>query len=182
MLPRDHSECIGVPPKIATIGVGYNGSHASVEALAFGRRLADVLGATVRVLEVVCPPRTLHLARSGADLGRRVDLLLCQARERLADLDGVDGSAVYGIAEEELVAFAEEVDLLVIGFGREGGRGRCRQQAAADEGTVEYLRHNARCPLLVVPRPSRLFTRPSRARAAWINSRARTRCDECCIG
>ena len=182
MLPKAHSEYIDVSPKIATIGVGYNGSHASAEALAFGRRLADALGATVRVLEVVCPPRALHLARSGADLGKRVDLLLCQARERLADLDGVDGSAVYGIAEEELMAFAEEVDLLVIGFGGEGSGGRCRQLVAAGEGTGEYLRRNARCPLLVVPRPSRLFMRPPRARAAWINARARIRRDECCIG
>jgi nucleotide-binding universal stress UspA family protein len=182
VLPRVHSECVDVPPKIATIGVGYNGSHASVAALALGRRLADALGARVRVLEVVCPPRALHLACSGADLGRRVDVLLCRARERLADLDGVDGCAVYGIAEEELMAFTEEVDLLVIGLGGEGGGGCARQLAAAGEGTGAYLRRNARCPLLVLPRSARLFMRPPPARAAWINSRARSRRDECCIG
>jgi nucleotide-binding universal stress UspA family protein len=175
-----HRDSIDLPQHVATIGVGYNGSSRSIEALAFGCQLAAALGAKVRVLEVVCPPRAFHVARSGAELGRDVDLLLCRARERLAELnlDGVDGCAVYGIVEEELTAFAEEVDLLVIGLGSQEG---CRPRLSADAGTWEYLRCNAHCPVLVVPRPSLAMTRP-RSRAAWANSRARKRRAECCIG
>lgn len=178
MLPGVHRERIDLPTRIATIGVGYNGSSGSAGALAFGRQLGAALGARVRVLEVVCPPRALHVTRSGADLGRGVDLLLRQARERLAELDGVEGYAVYGLAKEELRAFAEEVDLLVIGNGRKGG---CRLQPAASAGTCEYLRRNARCPVLVVPRPSFVRKLP-RGHTVWSSSRGRKRLNECCIG
>ncbi len=180
MLTGAHNERTELPPRIATIGVGYDGSRGSAEALAFARRLAAALGARLRVLEVVCPPRALHASRSGAALGKRVDLLLCEARERLADLDGVEGSAVYGIAEEELAAFAEEVDLLVIGPGGESAA-CCPERAAGRAGTCEYLRHHARCPVLVVPGPASVG-RLRRGRAFVSNSRGLRRRDECCIG
>lgn len=145
MLSDAYSKRI-VPLPIATIGVGYNGSSRSAEALAVGRRLAAAHGARIRVMEVVCPSPVHYRPRAAGELGGRVDLLLHQARARLADLDGVDGLAVYGIAVDELAAFGEEVDLLVIGLGGHGG------VKHAGPSTSAYLERHARCQVLVVPR------------------------------
>jgi nucleotide-binding universal stress UspA family protein len=155
MLSNAHSKRIA-PPRIATIGVGYNGSSRSTEALAVGRELAVAHRARIRVMEVVCPAPAHYRPRAAAELGGRVDVLLRQARERLADLDGVDGCAVYGIAVDELAAFGEEVDLLVIGLGSHGGAWH------PSGSTSEYLERHARCQVLVVPRASPICveTRP----------------------
>lgn len=137
-----------VPPQIATIGVGYNGSSRSALALAVGRELAAAHGARIRVMEVVCPSRAINDPRVGGELGTRVDTLLRRARERLAGLDGVDACAVYGIAVDELAAFGEEVDLLVVGMGsHSASRG-----SFMSVSTSEYLQRHAHCPVLVVPR------------------------------
>jgi nucleotide-binding universal stress UspA family protein len=153
-MPTDVHGKRTAPPRIATIGVGYNGSHRSALALAVGRELAATHGARIRVLEVVCPSRPHYDPRTGAELGKRVDALLCQARQRLAALDGVDGCAVYGIAVDELAAFGEEVDLLVIGLGGHGASRSPRGASTSARGasTSEYLQRHARCPVLVVPR------------------------------
>ncbi len=140
------------PSLIATIGVGYNGSSRSAQALAVGRELAAAHGARIRVMEVVCPPRAVYAPRSAVDavveLGVCVDQLLNQARERLAKLDGVDSCAVYGIAVDELAAFGEEVDLLVVGLGSHSGARHPHMRAS----TSEYLQFHAPCQVLVVPR------------------------------
>jgi nucleotide-binding universal stress UspA family protein len=136
------------PPRIATIGVGYNGSSRSALALEVGRDLAAAHGARLRVLEVVCPSRAIYDPYAGAELSTCVDTLLRLARARLAALDGVDSCAVYGIAVDELAAFGDEVDLLVIGMGNHSAdRG-----SPLSAGTAEYLKRHARCPVLVVPR------------------------------
>lgn len=150
--------------RIATIGVGYNGSRRSMQALAVGRELAAAHGARLRVMEVVCPARSTYGPRAGAELSARVDALLRQARERLAGLEGVDACAVYGIAVDELAAFGEEVDLLVVGMGSHIAAGRLLVSAS----TSEYLQRHASCPVLVVPRgrPSCVELRAPGARAS----------------
>jgi nucleotide-binding universal stress UspA family protein len=134
--------------RIATIGVGYNGSSRSTRALAVGRELAAAHGARIRVMEVVCPSRAIYDPHASADLGGYVDALLRQARERLAHLDGVEGYAVYGIAVDELAAFGDEVDLLVVGLGSHAASSHSLTRIS----TSEYLQRHARCPVLVVPR------------------------------
>ena len=161
MLSNTHSSQIA-SPKIATIGVGYNGSSRSVQALAAGRELAAAHGARIRVMEVVCPAPAVYDPRVGGELSGRVDRLLLQARQRLAKLDGVDGCAVYGIAVDELAAFGEEVDLLVIGLGNHSGARHPRQSSS----TAEYLKHHASCQLLVVPRARPTLCVETRATAA----------------
>jgi nucleotide-binding universal stress UspA family protein len=151
MFPSAHNTRKDTPP-IATIGVGYNGSSRSARALAVGRELAAAHGARLRVMEVVCPARAVFAPRAGVELGTCVDTLLHQARERLAALSGVDACAVYGIAVDELAAFAEEVDLLVLGMGSH----RADRGSLMAASTSEYLKRHASCPVLVVPR-----TRPS---------------------
>jgi nucleotide-binding universal stress UspA family protein len=152
------------PMRIATIGVGYNGSSRSTRALAVGRELAAAHGARIRVMEVVCPSRAIYDPHASVDLGGCVDALLRQARERLAHLDGVEGCAVYGIAVDELAAFGEEVDLLVVGLGSHAA-----SHSLTSTSTSEYLQRHARCPVLVVPRarPICLQTRASGGGASW---------------
>ncbi len=151
MFPSVYNTRKDTPP-IATIGVGYNGSSRSARALAVGRELAAAHGARLRVMEVVCPARAVFSPRAAVELGTCVDTLLQQARERLAELPGVDACAVYGIAVDELAAFAEEVDLLVLGMGSH----RAARGSLMLASTSEYLKRHASCPVLVVSR-----TRPS---------------------
>jgi nucleotide-binding universal stress UspA family protein len=171
MLSSAHGRHISHPP-IATIGVGYNGSSRSAEALAAGRELAAAHGARIRVMEVVCPSPSHYRARLAGELGGRVDVLLHQARERLAHLDGVDGCAVYGIAVDELAAFGEEVDLLVIGLG---SCGRAQHPSAS---TSAYLERHAPCQVLVVPR-ARPICLETCAPAASGSSRSSRRAQRC---
>jgi nucleotide-binding universal stress UspA family protein len=154
------------PMHIATIGVGYNGSSRSTQALAVGRELAAAHGARIRVMEVVCPARFSNDPHATMTLSGRVDALLIQARERLAGLAGVDSCAVYGIAADELAALGEEVDLLVVGLGSRAAR----WHSLASASTSEYLQRHAPCPVLVVPRSSRLTCPEPRApggRGCW---------------
>ena len=154
------------PVHIATIGVGYNGSNRSTQALAVGRELAAAHGARILVMEVVCPARVSNDPCATITLSGRVDALLRQARERLAGLDGVDSCAVYGIAADELAAFGEEVDLLVVGLGSHAASWHSHASAS----TSEYLQRHAPCPVLVVPRGSRLTCpepRAPRGRGSW---------------
>jgi nucleotide-binding universal stress UspA family protein len=154
--------------------VGYNGSSRSARALAVGRELAVAHGARIRVMEVVCPSRAIYDPRAGAELGACVDTLLRQARERLAGLAGVDACAVYGIAVDELAAFGEEVDLLVVGMGSHGaGRG-----SFVSASTSEYLKRHAHCPVLVVPRVRPTCVEP-RALSAGGSSRVLRRARWC---
>ena len=67
----------------------------------------------------------------------------------MKDLAGVDGRAVYGIAGEELAAFGDELDLLVV-----GSRGYGPLRRLVSGSTSNYLERHARCSLLVLPRPN----------------------------
>ena len=62
-------------------------------------------------------------------------------------LPGVEGRAVYGLAGEELAAFGDEMDLLVVGSRNYGPVRRLVVGSTAD-----YLERHARCSLLVLPR------------------------------
>jgi nucleotide-binding universal stress UspA family protein len=165
MISNAHAKPLVPTGRIATIGVGYNGSSRSVAALAAGRELAVAHGARVRVMQVVCPPRSVLGPRGAADFGGYVDVLLRQARERLAKLEDVDSYAVYGIAVDELAAFGEEVDLLVVGLGSRGG-------------ATAYLQRHARCPVLVVP-AARPICAEARALVGSRSSRSLSRARLC---
>ena len=64
------------------------------------------------------------------------------------ELPGVDGRAVLGLTGEELAAFGEEVDILVVGSRSHGPLRRLVLGSTSD-----YLERHARCSLLVLPRP-----------------------------
>jgi nucleotide-binding universal stress UspA family protein len=136
---REHS--------IRTVGVAYNGSPESVNALAVARELAGANHATVQVLEVVTMPSMAYGGFIAVGIGETITAMLETARASLGELSGVQARAVYGLAGEELAAFGDEVDVLVVGSR---GYGPIRRLVVGS--TSDYLERHARCPLLVLPR------------------------------
>jgi nucleotide-binding universal stress UspA family protein len=132
---------------IAKVGVGYNGSPESDAALAVARALAAPSGATVHALEVVSIPSLAYGGLMAPAIGESIDALLQEASSRMEQLSNVEGRAVYGLTGEELAAFGDEVDILVVGSR---GYGPVRRLVLGT--TSDYLERHARCPLLVLPR------------------------------
>jgi nucleotide-binding universal stress UspA family protein len=134
------------PTSTRAVGVGYDGSPESETALATARALAERSGASLRALQVVSLPNYAFgpVALVSAE---GIDALIAEAAERLRQLDGVDGRAVYGLVGEELAAFGDELDLLVVGSR---GYGPARRLVLGSAS--HYLQRHARCSLLVLPR------------------------------
>jgi nucleotide-binding universal stress UspA family protein len=132
---------------IAKVGVGYNGSPESDAALAVARALAAPTGATVHALEVVSIPSLAYGGLMAPAIGESIDALLQAASSRMEQLSNAEGRAVYGLTGEELAAFGDEVDILVVGSR---GYGPVRRLVLGT--TSDYLERHARCPLLVLPR------------------------------
>jgi nucleotide-binding universal stress UspA family protein len=135
------------PIPIATVGVGYDGSPESEIALSTAREVARRHRAVVRALEVVSIPNYAFTGFGAPALGEGIEEMLAEANERMAALEGVEGRAVYGLAGEELAAFGDELQLLVV-----GSRGYGPVKRLILGGTSDYLQRHARCSLLVLPR------------------------------
>ncbi len=137
------------PAPIARIGVAYNSTPESEAALAAARELGGETNASVRALEVVSmatygfagmlPPLTPQI----------IDDMLEQANTQLAALGDVEGRAVYGVPGEELAAFGDELDLLIV-----GSRGYGPLRRVVLGSTSNRLARRARCSLLVLARAS----------------------------
>jgi nucleotide-binding universal stress UspA family protein len=74
------------------------------------------------------------------------DDLVARTREELGKLDNVELDVVAGSAEAELVAFSEQVDLLLC-----GSRHNSAIKRLTVGSTSDHLAHNAKCPLIVTP-------------------------------
>ena len=136
------------PLPLARIGVAYNGSPESNAALARAKDLASVNRADVIALEVVSIPTYAFTGLVQPAFGDTIDLMLSEANARMQDLDEqVQGRAVFGLAGEELAAFGDEVDMLVVGSRSFGPVKRLVLGSTSD-----YLARHARCALLVLPR------------------------------
>lgn len=135
------------PAPIAKIGVAYNSSPESKMALATAQTLATATNATINALEVVSIPTIAYTGIIPPAFGDSVDLMLQEADARMKQLPGVEGHAVYGLAGEELAAFGDHVDLLVVGSRSYGPVKRL-----VIGSTSDYLQRHARCSLLVLPR------------------------------
>lgn len=130
---------------LSEIGVGYNGSPESEQALAVARELAAERGAKLSAFEALSLPAYLF----GSDAGpvdESIPTSVDQARQRIAAL-GVEPHAAYGTAAEELALYGASVDLLVIGSRGYGPIGRL-----VHGSTSQQLTRTARCPLLVLAR------------------------------
>jgi nucleotide-binding universal stress UspA family protein len=138
------------PGPIVKIGVGYDGSPESEAALAMAHELATPTRASVIALEVVSMPSYAYSGMVSPAIGESMEVMIEEAKERMGALPGVDGRAVYGFAGEELAAFGDELDILVV-----GSRGYGPVKRLVVGSTSEYLERHARCSLLVLPRVAR---------------------------
>ncbi len=139
----------GNPNPIAKLGVAYNGSPESERALATAREVAESTRAEIEALEVVSIPSYAFTGLMAPAIGDSIDLMLTEANARMSELPDVVGRAVYGLPGEELAAFGEDVDLLVV-----GSRSYGPLQRLVLGSTSDYLERHARCSLLVLPRPA----------------------------
>jgi len=135
------------PVPFRNIGVGYDSSRESEAALKTARELAKTTRATVHALEVVSIPTYAYTGVIPPVTGESLELMLQEANTRLKELPEVHGRAVCGLTGEELAAFGEEVDLLVV-----GSRGYGPVKRLVLGSTSTYLQRHARCSLLVLAR------------------------------
>jgi nucleotide-binding universal stress UspA family protein len=132
---------------IGRVGVAYNRSPESQHALAVAMEVAQASGASIAALEVVSIPAYAFSGLMAPTIGDTIDLMIAEANARMSELPDVDGRAVYGLAGEELAAFGEDLDLLVV-----GSRGYGPLKRLVLGSTSDYLERHARCSLLVLPR------------------------------
>lgn len=132
---------------LSTIGVGYDGSPESDAALALAREVAREHGGSVRALRVVQILSSAYAGFGGVAWGDALESVLDDAKQQMDSIDGVQGEAKMGVPGEELAAFGDQVDLLVVGSRSYGPIRRLMLGS-----TSQYLVSNARCPLLVLPR------------------------------
>jgi nucleotide-binding universal stress UspA family protein len=137
------------PTPLAKVGVAYNGSDEAKGALTVARGIAAPTRAEVRAIEVVSIPTYAFTGLVPPAFGETVELMLSEGNARMRELEGAEGRAVYGLAGEELAAFGDEVDLLVVGSRSYGPVKRLVVGSTSD-----YLERHARCSLLVLPRPA----------------------------
>ena len=135
------------PKPLARVGVGFNDSPESRAALQAARSIAARAGAEPRALEVISIPTYAYTGMMAPSVGEEIDTVLEEAGERMKALEGAEGRAVYGLTGEELAAFSDELDLLVVGSRSYGPFKRLVLGSTSD-----YLERHARCSLLVLPR------------------------------
>lgn len=140
---------------IAVIGVGYDGSPESEQALALARLLAAAHGARIQALMVMGVPPSVYMQAEPLGFGQTApfasmdtfDAVLASANEQIAALQDVEGHAVWGLPGEELAAFSGQVDLLVVGSRQYGPLRRLMLGS-----TSKHLLRSARCPVLLPTR------------------------------
>jgi nucleotide-binding universal stress UspA family protein len=145
--------------RLSLVGVGYDGSDESGEALALAGSIAAAAGAKPSVRGVVDDrlPGAGWL-RLGRDQLMSIwweltEPMVESLRERVqaaADATGADVVVEVrrGRPVDALIELGEQADLLVVGSRRWGAASRVLVGS-----TGEALLHDAACPVLVVPRP-----------------------------
>lgn len=142
------------PRQLLRIGVGYDDSPESAQALTAARVLADRHGSAIQALWVIALPRVREEAPIPADWDDAIKRLEEQLSARLAELDGVEGRVTYGGPREEIAQFGKSLDLLIVGSRGYGPLGRLIH------GNVSgYLLAHASCSLLVLPRDGKTTAR-----------------------
>jgi nucleotide-binding universal stress UspA family protein len=135
------------PTTIHRIGVGYNDSPESGNAISFARALAARFRAELSAFEAVSLPSYTFIGGPVPLEGEQLEEMVDAARARIAALGGVEPHAAYGIACDELALYSGSVDLLVLGSRDYGPLGRL-----VHGSTSQQLARSARCPLLVLTR------------------------------
>ncbi len=129
------------------LGVGYDGSPESANALNVARQLAAQHEARVTAMWVVSLHDVEEEKPIPADWPQERERLVEECSERLHHLGDVEGVAVYGGPREELARLGKELDLLIVGSRGYGPRGHVFHGSVSN-----YLVSHVDCPLLVLPR------------------------------
>ena len=137
------------PALMREIGVGYDGSPESKQAMAFARRLAHDTDAKLSAFQVVSAP-SFRFRRRTAVAGTVIKEVIDEARGHIAAFEGVEAHSAYGDRAEELTLYSASLDLLVLGSRGYGPVGRL-----VHGSTSQQLARTARCPLLVLTRAAR---------------------------
>ena len=139
-------------PSLDTIGVGYDGSPASEQALTVARTLARERGAELSAFEAVGEPMYASDPVSGQ---WALEARLEKAQKQLAELRGVKPHvAGSGDPAQALARYAASIDLLVVGSHEYRLRDRF-----SGGSTSQRLADSAACPLLVLGPGTRDATR-----------------------
>jgi nucleotide-binding universal stress UspA family protein len=129
-------------PSLDTIGVGYDGSAASEQALTVASTLARERGAELSAFEAVAEPMYASPPVSGQ---WALEARLEKAQKQLAGLGGVEPHVASGDPAEALARYAASIDLLVVGSHEYRLRDRF-----SGGSTSQRLADSAACPLLVL--------------------------------
>ncbi|MBV8954004.1 MAG: universal stress protein [Solirubrobacterales bacterium] len=127
---------------MTTIGVAYDGSAESKQALRLARSLAAERDADVSAFEAVGSPVYVH---NSWDVREQFEAPVEEARQRLAALRDLDAQARFGDQVDELSRYEQSVDLLVIGSHKYRRIDRLLQSS-----TAQRLADNPSAPLLVL--------------------------------
>jgi nucleotide-binding universal stress UspA family protein len=127
---------------LSKIGVAYNRSPESEQALALAKKLAREHQAELSAFEAVPEPIYLHHPH---DVEAEIQEGVANARRGLAELGDLEPQAASGDAAEELARYAASLDLLVLGS---------HQHRPVDRllggSTSQRLADRPPCPLLVM--------------------------------
>lgn len=137
------------PAVMGEIGVGYDGSPESKQALATARNFASETGAKLSALQAVAVPSYVFHGRTAVD-GDVIKEVVDEARGQIAAFDGIEAHSTYGDPGEELTLYSASLDLLILGSRSYGPLGRL-----VHGSTSQQLARTARCPLLVLTRAAR---------------------------
>lgn len=162
----------GEPPRLTSVGVGFDGGPESHVALALGVALARAAHVPLRVIGVIGTQLAGLIPAALNDAARAGHLAAIEERERIAVRETVaqlrDVEAVaeprFGEPVASLRARSHELGLLVVGSHAYGALRRALHGSVS----TDLMRASA-CPLIVIPPASRLA---AAARAGELAERA----------
>jgi nucleotide-binding universal stress UspA family protein len=145
-----------MPHGLANVGIGYDASPESHQALTAARAVSARHGSRIRALSVVSLQSIPYGEPIPVGWPAIAKGLVDDELKRFHDIHDVEGDATYGEPSEELARFGEELDLLIVGSRGYGPVGRL-----FNGSTSNYLARRARCPLLVLPRSAATGEEPA---------------------
>ena len=128
------------PPRL--IGVGWNGTPESYEALEWATQLAEHSDATVQILRAL-DARHPEGTEPEAGVRERANELRDLTRQRAQ----AEATLEWGDAAPLLVGMSRGLDLLVLGSRARGPVGRTVLGSVSND-----VLHHAECPVVVLPR------------------------------
>ena len=137
--PCGYATCLS---SLDTIGVGYEGSPASEQALTVASELARERGAELSAFEAVAEP-TYASDPVSSQWAREARLE--KAEKQVTELGHVKPHVAAGDAAQTLARYAESLDLLVVGAHEYRRRDRF-----SGGSTSQRLADSLACPLLVL--------------------------------